>query len=164
MSDSLKNLATQFFNCGVEGIEPRELECFKNELERFCDSGKKEDAFSVYYCYSSIFETFGKETLSKLIKFLSDHEFHAGELLKKHRDHYSHSVYVFSLGLAMYANNKPYRDALKKFYGEKFTKKDFLNLWGLIGLFHDIGYPFQLAHEQVREMMKDVFGIEDVEK
>lgn len=157
MSISLKNEATKFFDLDLD-LTVEQKECFINELEKFCISGKKEDAFSVYYCYCDIFKIFGnKNTLQELVRLLSDHEYHSGELLVKHRDHFSHSVYVFLLGLAIYVNNKEYRESITKFY-KNFTHRDFLKSWGMVGLFHDIGYPFQLAHEQIGDYMKDVFG------
>lgn len=157
MSISLKNEAIKFFDLDLD-LTKEQKECFAKELEKFCISGKKEDAFSVYYCYCDIFKIFGnKNTLQELVRLLSDHEYHSGELLVKHRDHFSHSVFVFSLGLAIYANNKEYRNSIAKFY-KNFTHKDFLKSWGMVGLFHDIGYPFQLAHEQVHDYMEDVFG------
>ena len=77
----------------------------------------------------------------------------------KHRDHYSHSVYVFALGLAIYETNIHFRKAFKKFYhfdtSDRSKKQDraaanfFLEYWGLTSLFHDIGYPFELPFEQV---------------
>ena len=95
--------------------------CFQNSLKQFLASGKKEDAFSVYFCFSEIFKLFGQgyENTKKLLEMLSDHEYHSGELLSKHRDHYSHSVYVFALGLAIYANDSAYRANYLSFYHKK---------------------------------------------
>ena len=63
--------------------------CFQNSMKQFLASGKKEDAFSVYFCFSEIFQVFGQgyENTKKLLEMLSDHEYHSGELLSKHRDH-----------------------------------------------------------------------------
>lgn len=137
--------------------------CFKNSLARFLSSGSKEDAFVIYFCFSEIFRLFGKgyENTQKLLEMLSDHEYHSGELLSKHRDHYSHSVYVFALGLAIYANDSAFKNAFLTFYGLKDDKKSafgFLYLWGLTSLFHDIGYPFQLAHEQIKNYSEELWG------
>lgn len=162
MYEHLADLSTKFFDNTFE-IDPTDLACLKRALHAFCFSGKKEDAFTVYYCYCEIFKIFGSsyDRLGKLVEFLSDHEYHSGELLKKHRDHYSHSVYVFALGLAIYANNAPFRNTVKSFFKkDKFTDTDFLRCWGLIGLFHDIGYPFQLAHEAVLNYVDDALGKE----
>ncbi len=136
--------------------------CFKNALKQFLNSGKKEDAFTVYFCFSEIFKLFGKgyENTKKLLEMLSDHEYHSGELLSKHRDHYSHSVYVFALGLAIYANDNFFKKTYDKFYklNNKYSESNFLKHWGLVALFHDIGYPFQLAHEQVKTYSEEVWG------
>ena len=168
--DSLFNLSDNFFrNLKMEvkrSAEETESDrlCLQRSLEKFLKSGRKEDAFSVYFCFSEIFHLFGKgyENTKRLLELLSDHEYHSGELLAKHRDHYSHSVYVFSLGLAIYSNDRAYREAFHRFYGWKEDDDanyyKFLNLWGLVSLFHDIGYPFQLAHEQIKTYSEELWG------
>ena len=139
--------------------------CFQNSLKQFLTSGKKEDAFSVYFCFSEIFKLFGQgyDNIKKLIEMLSDHEYHSGELLSKHRDHYSHSVYVFALGLAFYANDPAFRRNYLTFYhleDDGNSAFDFLKFWGMVSLFHDIGYPFQIAHEQIKTYAEEVWGTE----
>ena len=132
--------------------------CLERELEKFIDSGAAEDAYTVYYCYLEMFfGHYGKS--KKMVELLSEFESNGSSLLMKHRDHYSHSVYVFALGLAIYESNDAYRAGFKRFYGfdtdEANTGADhaaaccFLEYWGLTSLFHDIGYPFELPFEQV---------------
>ena len=132
--------------------------CLERELEKFIDSGAAEDAYTVYYCYVEMF--FGHYGKSKMmVELLSEFESNGSALLMKHRDHYSHSVYVFALGLAIYESNDAFRAGYKRFYGfdtdEANTEVDhaaaccFLEYWGLTSLFHDIGYPFELPFEQV---------------
>ena len=131
--------------------------CLERELEHFIDSGVAEDAYNVYYCYLEIF--FGRYGKSKkMVELLSEYESNGSSLLMKHRDHYSHSVYVFTLGLAIYETNKNFRKAFKSHYGFSTDETDreqnlqaanmFLEFWGLTALFHDIGYPFELPFEQ----------------
>ncbi len=132
--------------------------CLERELEKFIDSGAAEDAYTVYYCYLEMFfGHYGKS--KKMVELLSEFESNGSSLLMKHRDHYSHSVYVFALGLAIYESNDAFRAGFKRFYcfdtdGAK-TDVDhaaaccFLEYWGLTSLFHDIGYPFELPFEQV---------------
>lgn len=156
----LKNLlVTYYSSCNRDTIETNSL---NQSLERFLETGLKEDAFIVYYCFCEIFHIFGNgyENAKKLLDLLSDHEYHSGELLTKHRDHYSHSVYVFALGLAIFANDKSYREAFIKFYNlsEEEAEIEFLKYWGLTSLFHDIGYPFQLAHEQIKSYCQEIWG------
>lgn len=136
--------------------------CFENAIKSFLKSGRKEDAFTVYFCFSEIFNLFGKgyDNTKKLLELLSDHEYHSGELLSKHRDHYSHSVYVFAIGLAIYANDSVYRRNYLDFYGLDDNEQSsfhFLKYWGITALFHDIGYPFQLAHEQIKSYAEEIW-------
>ena len=87
-----------------------------------------------------------------MIELLSEFESNGSSLLMKHRDHYSHAVYVFALGLAIYETNENYRNAFQKFYDlsdDNEAAIAFLEYWGLSSLFHDIGYPFELPFEQV---------------
>lgn len=125
--------------------------CLERAIERFLSSGRKEDAFDVYFCYLEMFV--GEyEKSRRMIELLSEFEANGSGLLMKHRDHYSHSVYVFCLGLAIYQSNEIYRAAYKKYYGIEDNHKaacHFLQYWGLTSLFHDIGYPFELPFEQV---------------
>ena len=125
--------------------------CFANAIKRFVNTGKKEDAFDVYFCYLEMFIGDYDKT-RRMIELLSEFEANGSGLLMKHRDHYSHSVYVFLLGLAIYESNEIYRDTYKKYYNlidDKAAAHHFLKYWGLASLFHDIGYPFELPFEQV---------------
>ena len=132
--------------------------CLERELEKFIDSGVAEDAYTIYYCYLEMFfGHYGKS--KKMVELLSEFESNGSALLMKHRDHYSHSVYVFALGLAIYETNAVFRKTFKTFYGfdpsDENTSQDhaaaccFLEFWGLTSLFHDIGYPFELPFEQI---------------
>ena len=125
--------------------------CLENAIQYFLDSGRKEDAFNVYFCYLEMFV--GEyEKSRRMIELLSEFEANGSGLLMKHRDHYSHSVYVFCLGLAIYQSNETYRTAYKTYYeidDEHEAACHFLQYWGLASLFHDIGYPFELPFEEV---------------
>lgn len=130
-----------------------EILCFSKAVAKFCASGRKNDAFVVFFCFSEIFNLFGDgySNMKHLVELLADHEYHAGELLMKHRDHYVHSAYVFALGLALYVGDEAYRREFCSFYQLPSNNyHEFLYLWGLTALFHDVGYPFQLAHEQIK--------------
>lgn len=125
--------------------------CLSNAIKRFLKTGRKEDAFDVYFCYIEMFIG-GYEKTRRMIELLSEFEENGSGLLMKHRDHYSHSVYVFLIGLAVYESSNVYRDEFMKFYSlndEKQAAHNFLKYWGLTALFHDIGYPFELPFEQV---------------
>lgn len=126
--------------------------CMERAVHRFMRSGTAQDAFDLYFCYLEMFlGSYGKS--KKMIEMLAEFESNASVLLMKHRDHYSHSVYVFLLGLAIYNNSKLIRDAYQKYYqlaDERSAAHHFMKYWGLAALFHDIGYPFELPFEQVK--------------
>ena len=127
--------------------------CLEKALEVFIDSGVAEDAYAVYYCYLEMFLGQYKNS-KKMVELLSEYEANGSSLLMKHRDHYSHSVYVFALGLAIYETNEAYRRSFSRFYHLEDRRENeaanlFLEYWGLTALFHDIGYPFELPFEQV---------------
>lgn len=164
---TLLDLSGDFFShlsntSETKHYEGKEFYCLKTALEAFLRTGLKEDAFVVYFCFSEIFKFFGNgfHNVKKLLELLADHEYHSGELLVKHRDHYSHSVYTFALGLAIYTHNATYRKMFCKMYGydERDSYIEFLRYWGLTSLFHDIGYPFQIAHEQIKSYCQETCG------
>lgn len=131
--------------------------CLENAIHRFMQSGVGQDAFDVYFCYLNMF--IGRYGSSrKMVELLAEFESNASVLLMKHRDHYSHSVYVFILGLAIYEKNAKIREAYNKCYPQKDERAaahHFLKYWGLTALFHDIGYPFELPFEQVKSYFGD---------
>lgn len=128
---------------------------FERAIGRFLATGARQDAFDIYYCYCEIFKPLGSgyDMTGTLLEMLAEHERNASSLLMKHRDHYSHSVYVFLIGLALYKRN----DSIHQAYNKRFGLEDgpqtachFLKYWGLTSLFHDIGYPFEIAHQQMK--------------
>lgn len=124
--------------------------CLENAVARFLESGKKQDAFDVYFCYLDMFVGDYEKT-RRMIELLSEFETNGSRLLMKFRDHYVHSVYVFLLGIAIYETNRTFQETYNAFY--HLTGKEagahYLQYWGLAALFHDIGYPFELPFEQV---------------
>ncbi|HIS14209.1 MAG TPA: hypothetical protein IAA76_06485 [Candidatus Ornithospirochaeta stercorigallinarum] len=144
-----------------EKLTEEEISCLQQVLRKFCLSGKKEDAFSVYFCFCEIFKIFGTgyDNISKLLEILYDFEYNAGSLLIKHRDHYSHSVYVFATGLAIYAGIDSVRNAFSQYYNlNKDSFYLFLYLWGFTALFHDVGYPFEIVHDSISTYTMRLWG------
>ena len=152
----------KFTSSSAQSKNSNDKICFEKSINTFLKSGQKEDAFVVYLCFCEIFNVFGQgyTNTKKLLEMLSDHEYHSGELLAKQRDHYSHSVYVFALGLAIYAHDSTFRKAFWDFYGCE-NSYYFLKYWGLVSLFHDIGYPFELAHAQIKTYCEEIWGKDD---
>ncbi|MBQ6099518.1 MAG: hypothetical protein IJL02_06615 [Methanobrevibacter sp.] len=106
-------------------------------------------------------------TLLDLVNIMKKYEENTGELIDRQRDHFIHSVNVFILGLAIYAQNKNYRDKFKKYITEnefykkyykidgEFSHEEFLYRWGIAALFHDIGYPFEIIGKQINKVIDD---------
>ncbi len=106
-------------------------------------------------------------TLLDLVNIMKDYEQKTGDLIERQRDHFIHSVNVFLLGLAVYSQNKTYREVFskyitksdyKKFYKTKegkFSDEEFLYRWGVASLFHDIGYPFEIIGKQLDKFIND---------
>lgn len=130
--------------------------CFENAIHRFFHSSSAANAFDIYFCYLEMFVGNYRQS-KKMIELLSEFETNTSAMLMKHRDHYSHSVYVFLLGLAIYQEIKPFAEAYNRYYRlcDKDAPAHFLQYWGLTALFHDIGYPFELPFEQVKSYFGD---------
>lgn len=140
--------------------------CFESAIARFLESGTREDAFDVYFCFCEIFKPFGEgyQATKILIETLSEHEENSSSLLMKHRDHYSHSVYVYLLGIALYKENEKIRNSYDKKYQLKPGNEachHFLEYWGMTALFHDIGYPFEIAHQQIKTYICQITGFDN---
>ncbi|MCL2149970.1 MAG: RyR domain-containing protein [Dehalococcoidia bacterium] len=167
----IRELTDEFFNTfDRNGNTPdagkalREIDrlCLQNAMSRFLMSGSKDDAFDVYFCFCEIFGIFGKgyDGTEKLLNLLGDHETNAGRILERHRDHYSHAVYVFSLGLAIYQKNYNFRtdfESGRLLSNSMSVNEEFLYRWGLAALFHDIGYPFEIAFNSIKAYTQDIF-------
>ena len=105
--------------------------------------------------------------LLDLIDVMGRYEKNTGELIDRQRDHFIHSVNVFLLGLAIYAQNSNYRSIFEeyiensgyeKYYRHKdgrLSREEFLYRWGIASLLHDIGYPFEIVGKQLKKIIND---------
>ena len=157
----------------------------KASIDVFLSYQSTYTAFQVYETFSMIYQILPEDKnkvdenspdslisepniLLNLIEIMRTYEENTGELINRQRDHFIHSVNVFILGLAIYAQNKNYRNvfkeyilANKKFYSKyyringKYSHEEFLYRWGLASLFHDIGYPFEIIGKQLDKIIED---------
>ncbi len=159
-SSNLKKYCQDFFFKNF--IDDNDFLLLSNEVSSFIETGEKEDAFTVFYAFSEKFKLFGSgyENIKILLDLLKEYEHLSGQLTQKQRDHYSHSVFVFTLGLAIYQMDNEFKCSYNSFYNLNVQDgyKDFLYNWGLVALFHDIGYPFQLTFDQLKEYCVNFFS------
>lgn len=135
------------------------LLCLYMAIHRFLETGSKNDAFDVYCSYSGRFLRGDK--MQELINFISSYENNASRLVQSHRDHYSHSAYVFILGLSFFYTSDKLQKQFSEMYNQSFQEwlyskreninEKFLRLWGLTALFHDIGYQYEIPFCQITE-------------
>lgn len=117
--------------------------CLEHAVKRFLCSGARQDAFDVYFCYLKMFAGDSGNT-RRMLKMLSGSEADRSAQKARCRDVYTHSAYVFALGLAVFETIPAYQEAYMQFYRFKDRQKaahHFIEYWGLSALFHETGYP-----------------------
>jgi hypothetical protein len=136
----------------------------KQAILEFLDNETKETAFAVYRTFFDSYRIVieGSSNLFvDLLDVLKNYEENAAVLIDKQRDHYIHSVNVFILGLAIYAQNAKYRLAFRKAvmnrndypYSYDTRNEEFFYRWGLASLFHDVGYPVEIVGRQINKFI-----------
>lgn len=137
----------------------------KQAVLEFLRNETKKTAFAVYRAffdsYRIILGDGASNAFIDLLDAMKNYEEHAAVLIRRQRDHYIHSVNVFILGLCVYTRNERYRAAFdaacldKGSYPFSYDTRheEFLYRWGLASLFHDIGYPLEIAGRQAGEFM-----------
>ncbi len=153
----------------------------KAGIDVFLETETTYNAYEIYQTFFMIYQITAEDksekssegsivnepnTLLDLVKIMKKYEENTGDLIEKQRDHFIHSVNVFLLGLAIYAQNKSYREAFetyilkspyKKYYriDKKLSHEEFFYRWGVASLFHDIGYPVEIIGKQLNKFIND---------
>lgn len=136
-------------------------------ISNFLESRSTRTATDVYEAFFSAYwiGIQGEENpFLELIRKMKSFEENAGKLLDKHRDHYIHSVYVFLLGLSIFAGNSKFREAFKTTiltgsYPDAYDTRneEFFYRWGLASLFHDIAYPLEITLRQANKYISFIY-------
>lgn len=116
----------------------------------FINAENFSNAYDVYKAFFSIFPD--SEKLIGYLGNMHDFEEKASTLNNKQRDHFVHSVNVFILGLVIYCNNSKMRTLINNSMlsiPDKDKPTGFLEMWGVAALMHDIGYPAEIAHNNI---------------
>lgn len=153
---------------GIESDFPSEKKEFIGFLKMaLIDFSKEEsvtNAESVYSYFTGIYRPKDARggPLTDMMDVMHTYETNASTLTEKQRDHYIHSVNVFILGLCLYQSNSKVRGAFTDVYGKgSFSTPEqcFLFMWGITSLFHDIGYPLEIASNQAKRFIRTISGI-----
>ena len=133
-------------------------------IERFLKDETEAHAFDVFralFDIDKITVPGNKDSFFDLVDVLHQFEEHAALLVDSQRDHLVHSVNVFLTGLAIYGNNARFKDAFNQAVPEKeyqcayiTPNEEFLYRWGIASLFHDIGYPIEIAFNQINRFLR----------
>lgn len=140
------------------------LNYFEQALIGFSNSETKYTAKNVYRMFTELnrFKDKNGRPLLSLMDTMRSYEEKASTLTDSQRDHYVHSINVFMLGIQIYMSESRYQSAFQ--YAHKDTTfknahECFLYAWGHAALFHDVGYPIEIAANQVKKFVKDVSKI-----
>jgi len=125
-----------------------------------------ENAFDVYKAFFDSYRIdIPGETnpFTDIILLLEEYEKTAASLIDSQRDHFVHAVNVFLTGLAVYIQNENYRKSFSKAILEsdyqfyyKTRHEEFFYRWALASLLHDIGYPIEIAGNQLNRFLRIV--------
>lgn len=138
------------------------LDIWDKPTKRVCDFLSTSDANERMIFAEDLikhyWELYGKGNYSEHIKKLIDIESGIKKFKKSHRDHITHSAYVFLLGIFLYSSDESIQKSIKKkcenlpLNGS--NEKKFLFMWNIISTFHDIGYPFDSFSKEMNSYME----------
>ncbi len=136
----------------------------KSAVAAFAEAETEENAAAVYRLFRDGYSFSQDSDILGLIDMMHTFERRSERIVDSQRDHYVHSVNVFILGLCIYSSSKRYREFFaKRHHASVFRspEEDFLYIWGLASLFHDIGYPVEIAYNQIRRFLRIASCSED---
>ena len=144
----------------------------KESISIFLDNKNDYSAMEVYEIFFMIYQIIDEDKSDELskdndisirpnlpldfVKLMKKYVDNAVYIVNNRSNWFIHSVNVFILGLAIYSQNKTYRDTFeiyvtnspyKKYYkiDGKFSHEEFLFRWGIASLMHDIAAPFEIG-------------------
>ncbi|EKF85860.1 hypothetical protein [Methanobacterium formicicum] len=141
-------------------------------ITQFLDNKTEINAYNVYKAFFEAYWIGIQDEVNPFLELtqrMKNFEEFNGKLLENHRDHYIHTVFVFLLGLSIFAENTNYRKIFSEYALDKSKYPDFYDTpneeffyrWGLSALFHDIAYPLEIIIKQTNEYIKFVSEYSD---
>lgn len=136
---------------------------FKHAIRGFLSDPMSTDkALEVYEVFSrSYWLVNNDDSIIRMINEMKEFEKKAGSLTEKQRDHFTHSINTFLLGIAIYIKNVKYQSFFNEWikkdekYSDYYQTKheEFLYRWGVASLFHDIAYPIEISYNQLKSYL-----------
>lgn len=138
-----------------------------NSITNFLADKTEINAYDVYKSFFDAYWIGIQDEVNPFLELtqkMKNFEEYNGRLLENHRDHYIHTVFVFLLGLSIFAQNKNYREIFKEYALDESKYPDFYDTqyeeffyrWGLASLFHDIAYPLEIIIKQANDYINFV--------
>ena len=161
-----------FLKTVQDNIEPDKKE-YVTYLEKaildFLKNNSADNADLVYTYFMGLYRMTDSEggPLIDMIDVMHSYEIQASTFTEKHRDHYIHSVNVFLLGIQIYQSSPKIRNAFTDVYGKgtfATPELSFMFTWGNAALFHDVGYPIEIASNQAKRFVRMISSIDGREK
>lgn len=129
----------------------------REALINFAGAETEENASLVFRTFRDAYRFSKDSDIYRLIELMHTFEIRSASIVDSQRDHYVHSVNVFATGICIYAGS----DRFRKFFAESHKDstffscdEEFLYVWGLASLLHDIGYPVEILYNQIRRYLR----------
>lgn len=137
------------------------LSYLKSAMLNFADSEVEYNANMVYDIFTEMnrFQDTRGKPLRNLMDTMKTYEKKASTLTESQRDHFVHSVNVFLLGVQIYTGSSRFREAFASSDHSNLlgnVHERFIYIWGNTALFHDIGYPIEIAANQAKAFSRTI--------
>lgn len=111
-------------------------------VDLFSDNNEKREKASINFCHY-VWGYFPELGPCPIVEVLAEFE-HERVFYKNYRDHTTHIIKTFILGLYFYDQVDFVRNAVNNILPTNADKEtDFVKLWTITALYHDIGYIFE---------------------
>ena len=133
-------------------------------MKEFASSETEENASVIYRTFRNAYRLSGEADLLGLMELMHTYEKRADKMVDSQRDHYVHSINVFLMGLSIYSATPIIKGAFyRSRKGSTFSNihEEFLYVWGLASMFHDMGYPIEISYNKIRRFLRAACYRED---
>ena len=143
---------------------PGTLSLLKAALKEFASSETEENASIIYRTFRNAYRLSNEADLLGLMELMHTFEKRADKMVDSQRAHYVHSINVFIMGLAIYASSARLKAAFHRSRKDStFSNihEEFLYVWGMASMFHDMGYPIEISYNKIRRFLRAACYKED---